>query len=65
MSSAQCLPETEEEAEGGQQGHQGDAVTQEVDDHSNLVVRLTPLLEERGERREERGEKRAEERGEE
>lgn len=41
-------PQTQEEEEGDEQCHQGDEVTQEVDDEGDLVVHLALLL--RGER---------------
>lgn len=39
------LPQTQEEEEGDEQSHHGDAVTQEVYDHSYLVVHLAFLLQ--------------------
>lgn len=38
-------PETEEEEEGDEQCHHGDAVTQEVDDDGDLVVHLAFFLQ--------------------
>ena len=40
------LPQTQEEEEGDEQSHHGDAVTQEVYDHSDLVVHLPFFLQE-------------------
>lgn len=39
------LPQAQEEEEGDEQCHHGDAVTQEVYDHSYLVVHLAFLLQ--------------------
>lgn len=39
------LPQAQEEEEGDEQRHHGDAVTQEVYDHSYLVVHLAFLLQ--------------------
>lgn len=44
-------PEPQEEDKGQQEGHQGDAVAQVVDDDSNMVVHFALLLkQERGQR---------------
>lgn len=39
------LPQTQEEEESYEQSHHGDAVAQEVDDHSYLVVHLALFLQ--------------------
>lgn len=39
-----CSPEPQKEDKGHQEGHQGDAVAQVVDDDSKMVVHLVPLL---------------------
>lgn len=39
------LPQTQEEEEGDEQSHHGDAVTQEVYDHSDLIVHLPFFLQ--------------------
>lgn len=41
------LPQTQEEEEGNEQSHHGDAVTQEVYDHSYLVVHLAFFLKQK------------------
>lgn len=44
-------PEPQEEDKGHQEGHQGDAVAQVVDDDGNVVVHFALLLrQERGQR---------------
>lgn len=47
LQDYQCqhLPQAQEEEEGDEQSHHGDAMTQEVYDHSNLVVHLAFFLQ--------------------